>query len=114
MEDTGTQILMAGLKMGDFDDSPYSLMFLKNAIQNKETTADHRSDTIFTSSTSNKNIFNQAKGAINLNWVLINHQSTVYVIFNPKLLNNIQITDLKMNIFFNAGVKTTDTVVEMP
>ena len=32
VEGTGAQILMEGIKMENFDDSPYSLMFLNNAI----------------------------------------------------------------------------------
>ena len=89
VEETGTKMLMTGINMDDFEDSPYSLMFINNAIQNEDTTADHRSGTIFPSSTICENILSQAKGAINQNWVLIDNQSTVNVIYNPKLLNNI-------------------------
>ena len=32
VEDTGAQMPIAGLKIDDFDDSPYFLMFLNNAI----------------------------------------------------------------------------------
>ena len=53
VEETGAQMLTAGLKMDVFDNPPYSLMFLNNAIQNEETTSEHRSGTIFSSSTSN-------------------------------------------------------------
>ena len=71
MEETGTQMLMAGLKMDNFDNSPYFLMFLNNAIKNEETTADHIIGTSFPISTSHENILIQAKGDINRNWVLI-------------------------------------------
>ena len=67
VEETGAQILLAGLKMDDFDDSPYSLMFLNNSIQNEETTADNRIGTIYPSITSHKHTLSQAKGAINRN-----------------------------------------------
>ena len=85
--------------MDDFDDTPYSMMFLNNVIQNEETAADHRSGTIFTSSNSNENILSQAKGDINLNWLLIDNQSPVHVICNTKLLKKIRRTDRKMYIF---------------
>ena len=65
MEETGAQMLMTGLKMDNFDNSPPSLMFLNNAIQNEETNADHRSGTLFPSSTSHEHILSQAKGSIN-------------------------------------------------
>ena len=100
--------------MEDFDNSPYSLMFLNNAIQNEETTADHRSGTIFPSITIHEHILIQAKGDINRNWVLIDNQSTVHVIYNLKLLNNIRRTDRTIHIFCNAGVKTTDMVGDTP
>ena len=100
--------------MDGFYDSPYSLMFLNNAIQNEENTEDHRIGTIFPISTSNEHILSQAKGYINRNWVLIYNQSIVYVICNPKLLNNIRRTDQTMNIFCNAGVKTTNMVGGIP
>ena len=69
VEETGAQTIMPGLEMDGFDDSPYYLMFLKNAIQNEETNSDHRGGTIFPSSTSHEHIFSQAMGAINRNWV---------------------------------------------
>ena len=65
VEETGTQKIMARIKMDNFDNSPYSLMFLNNAIQKEETNADHRSGTIFPSSTIHDNILVQAKVAIN-------------------------------------------------
>ena len=55
-EETSAQMLTARLKMDNFDDSSYSLMFLNNAIQNEETTADRRSGTIFLSITSHEHI----------------------------------------------------------
>ena len=88
-------------------------MFLKNSIQNEETTADHRSGTIFPSSTSHEHILSRAKGNINRNWILIENQSTVHVICNKKILNNIQRTDKTMHIFCDSGVKTTDMVGDM-
>ena len=114
VDETGAQMLMTGLKMDNFDDSPYFLMFLYNAIQNEETTTDHMIGTIFKSITSHEHILSQAKGDINRNWVLIDNKFTVHVICNPKLLNNIQRTDRTMRIFCNAGVNTTDMVGEMP
>ena len=38
-EETGTQKIMAGIKMDIFENGPYYLMFLNNSIQNKTTTA---------------------------------------------------------------------------
>ena len=43
-------------------------------------------------------------------WVLIDNKYTVHVICNQKLLKNIQNTDRKKHIFYNAGVKITDMV----
>ena len=105
---------MAGIKTDDSDSSPYSMMFLNNAIQNEETTVYHRGGAIFPSSTSHEHILSQAKSAINRNWLLIDNQSTVHVICNPNLLNNIRRMDRTMNIFYNAGVKTTRMVGGMP
>ena len=99
VKETGAQILMEGLKMDDFDDSPYFLMFLNNTIQNEDTTAYHRGGAIFPSSTSHEHILSQAKSAINRNWLLIDNQSTVHVIYNPKLLKNIQRAERTMHIF---------------
>ena len=112
--DTGAQMLMAGLEIDDFDYSPYYLIFLNNEIQNEEIAEDHRSGNIFTISTSHENILSQAKGDINLNWVSIENKSTVHVLCNPKLLNNIRRTDQKIHLFCNAGMETTDVVGEMP
>ena len=47
VEDTGAQVLTTGTKMDNFDDSPYYLMLLNNAIQNEKSTVYHRSGTIF-------------------------------------------------------------------
>ena len=80
VEETGAQMLMIGVEIDNFDDSPYCLIFLNNTIQNEETTVDHRSGTIFPSSTSCENIFSQARGDINQNWVLIDNQSKVHAI----------------------------------
>ena len=55
-EENGAHMLMTGLKMDDFDNSPYSLMFLNNAIQKEETTAEHRNGIIFPSITSHEHI----------------------------------------------------------
>ena len=46
--------------------------------------------------------------------MLIGNQSTACVIYNPEPLNNIRRTDQTIHIFFNAGVKTTDMVGDMP
>ena len=96
------------------ESSPYSLMFLNNEIQNEQTTVDHRGGAIFPSSTSHEHILSQAKIAINRNWLLIENQSTVHVIYNPKLLNSIQRSERTMHIFYNAGVNTTDMFGDMP
>ena len=114
VEETDAQMLMVGIKMDDFDDSPYPLMSLNNKIKNEETAADHMSGTIFPSNTSHEHIFSQEKGYIILNWVLIDNQSTVHVICNPNLLNNIRRMDRTMNIFYNSGVRTTRMVGGMP
>ena len=57
-------------------------MFLNTAIHNETTTANHRSVTTLTSSTSHENILIQEKDAINKNWVLVENQSTVHVVCN--------------------------------
>ena len=62
VEKTGSQILMEVLKT-------YSLILLKNAIQNEETNTDHSSGTIFPSITSHDHILSKAKGDINRKWV---------------------------------------------
>ena len=67
VEDTGTQMIMLGIGMDDFVDSPYYLMPLKKSILNEETNADHRSGTIFPSSTSHEHTLSQSKDAINRN-----------------------------------------------
>ena len=69
--------------------------------------------TIFPIIPSREHILSQEKSAINRNWVLIDNQSTVHMIHNPELLNNIWSTDQMMHILFNAGVKTTEMVVDI-
>ena len=108
------KILMSGVEMDDFDDSPYSMMFLNNEIQNEETTADQRSGNIFLNSTSHEHILNQVKDDNNQNWILIENKSKVHVRCNPNILNNIRRTDLTMHIFCNAWVNTVDMVGDMP
>ena len=105
---------MTGLQIDNFDDLPYYLLFLNNEIQNKTTTTDHRIGTTLPSSTIHGHICIQAKGSINQNWVLIDHQSTVRLICNPELLKNIRRTDQTMHIFCNVGLNTTDIVGDMP
>ena len=51
VEETGAQKIMVGIKIDRFENGTYSLMFLKNSIQNKATTAEHRSSTKLPSNT---------------------------------------------------------------
>ena len=89
---------MAGIKTDDSDSSPYSMMFLNNAIQNEENTVEHMSGKISTSSTNHENILSQAKGGINKKWLSIENQSKVHVFCSPKLLKNIQRMDQTVHI----------------
>ena len=114
VEETGTNILMKGIPTYSFDNARYSLMFLTNAIYNDMTTAEHRSRSTFSRSNIHDTIIGQAKGSINKIWKIIYDQSTLHVIFNPKLLNNFR--NIYQMIYKSCyeGVNATDRVGEIP
>ena len=55
----------------------------------------------------------QSKGQFNKNWVLIDSQSTIDLFCNSSLLTNIRQVETKLNIFCNAGKKSTNMVGDL-
>ena len=59
------------------------------------------------------NLLSQNKGKINANWVLLDSQSTMDLLFNASLLRNIRTVGESLNIYCNAGVTTTNMVGDL-
>ena len=55
----------------------------------------------------------QHKGRINVNWILLDSQSTIDMFYNRKLLKNIRKSEETIDIHCNAGVTTTNMVGDL-
>jgi hypothetical protein len=98
-QESGTQMLMAGVENGEFDqDEETSWQFLvTTGVEDKQV------------------LFHQQQhGKIPDSWILLDNQSTVNVFSNRSLLKNIRTANRVMNILCNAGVTRTSMVGDLP
>ena len=58
-------------------------------------------------------IVSQSKGPIKINWVLLDSQSTINLFCNGLLLANTRKVETKLNIFCNAGKRSTNMVGDL-
>jgi hypothetical protein len=101
-EESGTQMLMAGVENGELDHQETAWLFLTTAGVDGE---------------EGKQISlhqQQQHGKIPASWILLDNQSTVNVFSNKNLLRNIRTTNRMMNILCNAGMTRTNMIGDLP
>eukprot|EP00536_Pseudo-nitzschia_multiseries_P010890 jgi/Psemu1/27327/gm1.27327_g len=61
-------------------------------------------------------IQSKSEGGVDLNWILLNSESSLNLIANPKLVNNIRVAPNGnfMNIHSNSGVSQTNLIADLP
>ena len=59
-------------------------------------------------------ILSQSKGRIDIDWLLLDNQSTVDLFYNALLVVNICQLDVYLDIYCNAGTKRTNMVGDLP
>ena len=58
-------------------------------------------------------LLSQNKGKININWVLLDSQSTVDMFSNPHMLSNIRVASETVDIHCNAGMRTVNMIGDL-
>jgi hypothetical protein len=94
-QESGVQMLMAGVEDGAFNEATSFQFLLTNEDQGIS-------------------LHQQRNGRVPTSWILLDNQSTVNVFSNKELLTNIRTTDRVMNIRCNAGVTRTSMIGDLP